>query len=40
MLPYLTEKLGASNSQFATFQSLFNAAQALGGLVSGEARLP
>ena len=34
-LPYLVDKLGASTTQFASLQSLFNGAQAVGGLLSG-----
>lgn len=37
LLPYLTKELGASTAQFATLQSIFNGAQAVGGLLSGES---
>ncbi|GAX84191.1 hypothetical protein CEUSTIGMA_g11614.t1 [Chlamydomonas eustigma] len=35
VLPYRTKQLGASNAEFAQFQSLFNLVQSVGGLLSG-----
>ncbi|KAG1673026.1 hypothetical protein FOA52_005956, partial [Chlamydomonas sp. UWO 241] len=35
LLPYLMESLGAGTAQFAAVQSLFNGAQAVGGVLSG-----